>query len=250
MKKILTTLTCVVLLATTAAADILRAEMGFGAWLQNPEGIMSYSESGADGTYNSSEDDNTKGYIWALVKHPVPVVPNLRLEYVSLEDKGLVTGEFKKFDTSGISTQMRYEMKQYDIIAYYNILDNTAWITVDIGFDIKVMDISYDVAPLATFAGYTGSETIAIPLAYARARVEIPSTDLGVETDVKYLKVGDSSVYDFRAKIDTTINISPVIQPGIEIGYRLQRIDIDESDADATLDLEFSGFYAGLMLRF
>ncbi len=32
--------------------------------------------------------------------------------------------------------------------------------------------------------------------------------------------------------------------------YRVQKIDIDESDADATVDLEFSGVYVGVMLRF
>ena len=42
----------------------------------------------------------------------------------------------------------------------------------------------------------------------------------------------------------------PVIQPAIELGYRIQKIDIDESDADATVDLEFSGVYVGVMLRF
>jgi hypothetical protein len=40
------------------------------------------------------------------------------------------------------------------------------------------------------------------------------------------------------------------MQPALEIGYRAQKLDIDESGVDAKLDIDFSGFYAGVMLRF
>jgi len=238
------------MLATSAQADITRVEMGAGAWMQTPEGTITYSEGGANGVYTSNENDNTESYIWVLIKHPIPVLPNIRLEYVSLEDDGIVNGQFKDFDTLGVSTTMTYDMRQYDIIPYYNILDNTAWITLDLGLDIKVIDISYDVSPSAPFTGYNGSETIALPLLYVRGRFEIPSTDIGLEADVKYVTIGDSTVYDVRAKVDYTLYFIPVVQPAIELGYRVQKIDIDESDADATVDLEFSGVYVGLMLRF
>ena len=251
MKKILTTLTCISIFTTAAMADFTRVEMGAGAWMQDTEGKASYSDAGADGSYTSSEKDNTQSYVWALIKHPVPVLPNLRLEYVTLESEGIVSGEFKEFDVgANPSTSMTYDMKQYDIIPYYNILDNTFLVTLDLGLDIKVIDVSYDVTPSGAFTGYSGSETIALPLLYVRARTEIPTTDIGLEADVKYIKLGDSSIYDVRAKVDYTLDFVPVIQPALEIGYRVQKIDIDESDADATVDLEFSGVYVGLMLRF
>ena len=250
MKKILSTLLCGVVLATTATADIARVEAGVGAWMQDSEGSTSYTDGGANGSYASSQEDKTQGYVWALVKHPIPILPNLRLEYVSVEDSGTATGKFKEFDIGGVSTAMSYDMKQYDIIPYYNILDNTAWITLDLGLDIKVIDISYDVAASGVFTGYSGSETVAIPLLYARARVEIPTTEIGVEGDVRYITTGDSTVYDARLKVDYTLDFVPVIQPAIEIGYRVQKIDIDESSVDTIVDLEFSGLYAGLVFRF
>ena len=250
LKKIFSTLTCGAILAVSVQADITRVEMGVGAWMQESKGGATYTDSGADGVYTSTKDDNTQPYVWVLIKHPVPLVPNLRLEYVSLEDKGLVTGEFKKFDVGGITTTMSYDMKQYDIIPYYNILDNTAWITLDLGLDIKVIDVSYDVKASGAFTGYKDSEIIAIPLLYVRTRFEIPATDIGIEADVKYVTTGDSTVYDVRAKIDYTLDFMPVIQPALELGYRVQKIDIDESGVDAKVDLEFSGVYVGLMLRF
>ncbi|NOR58474.1 MAG: TIGR04219 family outer membrane beta-barrel protein [Sulfurimonas sp.] len=249
MKKILTALTCVGIMATAANADLARVEMGVGAWTQNSSGKITYTDNGADGTYASSEKDVTQPYVWALIKHPIPIVPNLRLEYVALEDKGLATGQFKDFDIGGVSTTMAYDMKQYDIIPYYNILDNTAWITLDLGLDIKVVEASYNAAPSTPFTGYRGSETIALPLLYVRGRVEIPATNIGLEADVKYVTYSSSTVYDVRAKIDYTLDFIPVIQPAIEVGYRVQKIDISD-DSSLNVDLEFSGAYAGLMLRF
>jgi len=251
MKKNLFILIYGIILASTASADMTRVEIGTGAWMQTSEGKAGYSDGGADGSYTSNESDNTKAYIWALIKHPLPVLPNLRLEYVSLEDEGLASGKFKDFTiNAGVSASMSYSMRQYDIIPYYNILDNTAWTTLDLGFDIKVIDLSYDAAPSGVFAGYIGSDTIAIPLLYLRCRVEIPATDIGLEADIKYVTTGDSTVYDFRAKVDYTLGFMPLIQPAIEIGYRVQKIDIDENSLDTKVKLKFSGVFTGLMLRF
>lgn len=250
MKKVLYTLACGALLASNAMADMARVEMGAGAWMQESKGTATYTDGGADGSYISSEKDSSEPYVWALIKHPVPVLPNLRLEYVSLKDSGVASGQFKDFDITSASTVLSYDVKQYDIIPYYNILDNTAWITLDLGLDIKIIDASYTAAPSAPFAGYSDSITFAVPLIYARTRVEIPATDIGLEADIKYITTGDSTVYDARAKVDYTLDFVPVIQPALEVGYRVQKIDIDESGVDAKLDIEFSGFYAGLMLRF
>ncbi|OHE06768.1 MAG: hypothetical protein A2513_00250 [Sulfurimonas sp. RIFOXYD12_FULL_33_39] len=250
MKKILYSLTCMSLLASCAMADFTRVEVGTGAWMQTPNGSATYTESGANGSYVSAKKDNTKPYIWAIIKHPLPALPNLRLEYVSIEDDGTATGRFKDFDIGAVTTSLSYDMKQYDIIPYYNILDNTGWITFDLGLDIKIVDASYTAAPLVPFTGYSDSAVFPIPLLYARARVEIPSTEIGVEADIKYITTGDSTVYDVRAKVDYTFDFVSVVKPALEVGYRVQKLDIDESSVDAKLDIDFSGFYAGLMLRF
>jgi len=250
MKKILFTLTSAAILTSSALADFTRVEMGAGAWLQEPKGGAVYTDGGADGVYVSSEDKKVSPYVWMLIKHPVPVLPNIRLEYVSIEDKGRASGEFKDFIITSASTTLSYDMKQYDIIPYYNILDNTSWITLDLGLDIKIVDISYNAAPSAPFTGYRDSATIPLPLLYARGKVQIPSTGLGLEADIKYLTTGSSTVYDLRAKVDYTLKFIPLINPAVEVGYRVQKLDIDEDSIDAKLDIDFSGFYAGMMLRF
>jgi outer membrane protein len=251
VNKILKTFIGGALMASTLSADIARVEMGAGAWKQTPSGSLITSEAtgplSLKGTYTSLEKDSSEMYFWMLLKHPVPIVPNFRVEYVSLADTGLFTGNVNGVDVTDAPANI--DMNQFDIVPYYNILDNTAWLTLDLGLDLKMMQTDSTVVPTdVTTTSYASSELVVIPLVYVRTRVEIPVTNIGLEADVKYITDGDSTVYDVRAKVDYTFDITPVIQPGIEVGYRMQKYDI--SSDNVTGVLEYRGVYAGLMLRF
>ncbi|WP_294960566.1 TIGR04219 family outer membrane beta-barrel protein [Sulfurimonas sp.] len=251
MKKILTALACASLMAITANADIARLEMGVGFMQQNTSGKVTYTKSGANGSYSSDEKDSTQPYVWAIIKHPIPIIPNLRLEYITFEDSGKATGKFENFDILSDVSKTTFDITEYDIIPYYNLLDNTFWATIDVGLDIKIMEIDYEAKSVGVFAGDKDSISVILPLGYIRGRVEIPGTVVGLEADLKYVEYGSSSVYDARIKVDYTFDMFPIVQPAIEIGYRAHKVDIDDSAfGDLKADLEFSGFYAGAMLRF
>jgi len=261
MKKILTSLVATALLTLTANADLTRLEMGAGMWQQTPTGSVHASTTeesdllNLSGDYNSLEKDSNEMYLWMLIKHPIPILPNLRLEYVSTSDEGTTDGDVNGQPTNSNASPTTIDMHQFDIIPYYNILDNTAWITLDIGVDIKVVKSDAYVSDLAPTSGfldtsYTSNETIVLPLLYLRTRLEIPATNIGLEADVKYITYDGSTVYDVRAKVDYTLDFFPVVQPAIEVGYRTQKIDLEEVDTENTLNFEFSGVYAGVMVRF
>lgn len=251
MKKIITMLGFALLLSTSLVADFLKVEMGAGVWLNTPSGQKTYA-SGIDiGTDVSLENENTNPYIWLYLKHPVPVLPNLRLEYVDVSTNGIANGTFEDFEALSSSTQ--FDVTQYDIIPYYNLLDNTAWVTLDLGLDIKILEATYSASNVTATdlsTTYSESGSVVLPLIYTRARVEIPSTNIGLEADAKFISYSSSTVYDVRVKIDYTLEIIPAIQPAIELGYRTQKYDIDEADLDGKFNLEFSGFYVGAMIRF
>ncbi|MFT7860862.1 MAG: TIGR04219 family outer membrane beta-barrel protein [Sulfurimonas sp.] len=253
MKKVISLLAIFLSLAVTASADFTRVEMGAGAWAQNPEGTISYTDGALNGSYISDKTKKTSAYVWMLIKHPIPVVPNLRLEYASVEDKGSVDGEFKDFSASSVTTGS-FKVDQYDVIPYYNLLDNTAWLTLDLGVDIKILDTTFKADGVNIYGVGTGnyedSEMLAIPMGYARARVEIPATEIGLESDIKYITYQGSTLSDFRVKVDYTFDVSPVVQPAIEVGYRAQSYVIKTDDDKTKVDLQFSGVYGGLMLRF
>jgi len=245
MKKLLSTLACVACLSTVATADFLRIEAGAGAWMQTPSGGLVASTAGHTGSDVSSETQQTEGYVWVMVKHFVPIVPNLRVEYVSLKNEGSATGTFADFTATGKTS---LDMTQYDIIPYYNLLDNTFWVTVDVGIDLKMVEMDYK-AEDGTATGYSDSLSAPIPMLYLRARTELPLTGLGAEADVKYISYSDTTVYDIRIKLDYTLGFIPVIQPALEVGYRMQKFESNDLD-DVNLNLDYAGVYAGLMLRF
>jgi outer membrane protein len=260
MKKILTSLAAVVTLASTLNADFTRVEMGAGVWNQTPTGYATRTDGDGvlnlDGTYVSSENDSQEMYAWVLIKHPLPIIPNLRLEYVSVYDEGLTTGHVNGIGVTNSPTTL--DTKQYDVIPYYNILDNTFWTTIDLGLDIKVIQsdtvvLASDTTNIAgvSLAGttvYDSTDTTVVPLLYARARVQVPMTGFGAEADVKAISDGTNTLYDIRAKVDYTFDIFPVVQPALEVGYRVQQLTVD--DGDTQVDLNYAGVYAGLMLRF
>ena len=256
MNKILTTLVSSAILASTLSADFARVEMGAGVWGQTPAGSMKTSDDSniikLSGTYNTSEIESSEIYAWMLVKHPIPIIPNLRLEYTSITDEGKFDRYIEKAYVGKSPTQI--DMKQFDIIPYYNLLDNTFWMTVDAGIDIKVIQADVNVQAIDAYMlnpmvpNYSSSDTVAIPLLYLRGRIQIPTTNIGLESDIKYITDGDNTVYDIRAKVDYTFDIFPVVQPAIEVGYRIQKFDVDTDDTKGAL--EYAGVYAGMMLRF
>ncbi len=260
MKKLLTSLAAVATIASTVNADFARVEMGAGAWMQTPTGDAVISDGDGvlslNGTYTSKETEATDIYVWALIKHPIPVIPNLRLEYVTITDEGDTTGSVNGAGIpSGQSAPTTFDITQFDIIPYYNILDNTFWTTIDLGLDLKVIQTDATVGAVSSgvpfvpdFEGYSSSETTVVPLLYARGRVEIPTTNIGLEADVKAISDGTNTMYDIRAKVDYTLDFIPVVQPAVEVGYRVQQIKVD--DGDTQVDLNYAGVYAGLMLRF
>jgi len=254
MKKILTLLAFTALFGAVASADFIRVEMGGGAWMNTPTGSLSYTDQGATGSYTSDEKSNSSAYAWLMFKHPVPVIPNLRLEYTSLQDEGSANGKFQNFSIDKLATG-EIAMTQYDAILYYNILDNTAWITVDVGVDVKLINLDFTargdiIVSNETLGSYTVNETLPLPMGYMRARVEIPGTNIGLEADGKYISYDGSSVSDFRAKVDYTFDFTPVVQPAIEVGYRAQNFDLQYDNDKTKVKLDFSGVYAGVMLRF
>lgn len=250
MKKILSTIAVSAILSASVYADTTRVEVGAGAWAQTPSGTADYNAgAGVTGTNTFNENKDTSAYVWMLIKHPIPVLPNIRLEYTNIHATGTATGSWGGIAIPGSSNSV-LDMKEYDVIPYYNLLDNTFWTTLDLGLDVKVLDLDYKVEPNGIFTGYEDTYTLPIPLVYARVRVEIPTTNIGLEGDAKYVTTGSSTIYDARVKVDYTFDISPVVQPALEVGYRMQKIKIDENDEDVKTDMDFSGFYAGLMLRF
>ncbi len=248
IKKLLITFICALMFSATANADFARAEMGVGTLVQTPSGTISYTHSDATGLDTSDENQKAQLYAWLLLKHPIPMLPNLRVEYVDILNEGTASGTFGSF-TYPESSATRFYMSQIDLIPYYNILDNTGWITLDLGVDIKILNISYETAGIDLVKKLpTDISSIVIPLAYIRSRIQIPTTGIGVEADLKYNTYSTATVYDARVKVDYTFDIIPIVQLAVELGYRVQKFELEEGGL--VINTDYRGMFMGMMLRF
>jgi len=253
MNKVLSGLFLAGLLGTVAQADVVRVEAGGGMWNQSISGDIQYKGDPAFTTDTLNYGSESKPYLWAFIKHPVPILPNLRLEYTAVEFEGTSTQSFDyKGQTFSASAQSALTMDQLDAILYYNILDNTAWITVDLGLDIKSMSGKFKATDGTNKVDE--SENLVIPMLYARGRVEVPGTGLGVEAEGKYIGYKSSKVLDASIKVDyTLIDMIPFVDLGIEAGYRVQTINLDATDVsslDTSLNLDVDGPFVGIVGRF
>ncbi len=249
MKKILLLSVVLSLLSLSLHADLFRVEGAIGSWNANPSGNMSYENSVKfDLQETLSYDSENITYAWILLKHPLPIVPNVRLEYSDLSYSAKSKKGFSwEGNTIGVGASTALDLKQYDAILYYNILDNTLWATVDIGLDAKFIKGSFDISDPSDGYSYSDSDSIVLPMLYGRVRAEVPMTGLGLEADIKWIGYGIADAYDIRIKADYTFDAF-VLEPTLEVGYRTLVIDVESDDYD--IDADFSGVYFGVGFRY
>lgn len=212
------------LLASGASAATL---LGFGA-------EADYYAPTADGHFNYKNtatafgNDDESGYqIGAYFEHPVPVLPNLRVDLTT-------ESSFSGSDGSGGVNKVSFE--QIDITPYYEILDNV--VDLDIGVTFKILEGDVQGA-------IDQSISEVIPMGYLGAAVRFPGTPLSLAGSVKYLGYGGDSFTD--ARIKASWDIAAGVQA--HAGYRYESLDISDR-YDMNADVTFEGPFVGLGFSF
>ncbi|MBN2896883.1 MAG: TIGR04219 family outer membrane beta-barrel protein [Campylobacterales bacterium] len=230
MKKLILSL---IVSVAFVQADFVRAEVGGGIWSHSVSGTLGNNPH-VDLDKNMGIDAAKPLYLWGFIKHPLPLIPNIRLEYLNLSE----TSEQPKHELS---------CEQIDLLLYYNLLDNLLWLTWDVGAGVKQVRNKY------IFVGTSEQERSLLPLLYTRIRAEVPASGFSVEGEIHYSNLDQNKLTDGRIKIDYTFDLIPMVQPALEIGYRVQHLTLKDgylNSMDIQSDWTFSGPYIGAMLRF
>jgi outer membrane protein len=212
--------------ANASAAMIL----GFGveADYLAPAASGSLTHNGTKTEFGSSTEN---GYqLGAYLEHPIPLVPNIRLDYTSeLEFNGV---------TAGAANSVA--MTQLDITPYYEILDNV--VDLDVGITAKTLRVKTTSAAVPAF---NDSYSTVIPMGYIGAAVMLPGLPLSFAGSVKYIGYEGDSLTDARIKAmwDIALGVSA------QVGYRYESLKLDDT-FDTTSDAEFKGVFAGLAFTF
>lgn len=199
--------------ALPASADILGAKAGMDFWY-------------ADAKINSisADDANFQQSYHASLEHFIPIVPNAKIRYTGVKSTinnaaSLVKGDVK-FD-------------QYDLIAYYEILDNDLLI-LDIGLNLQHFN--------GTFLGKKFSEWQ--PNLYADGAIGLPGFPVSVFATFSAGEFDKTSTVDAEAGALYSLDLA-VAAVNFKVGYRI----IDHDFAyfpTAQAKIQNTGFFFGV----
>ena len=232
-------------LPAMAAADILSFTIGGGVWNETPKGNIIKPSNAPTPTVDVKNnlfwDEESQGYIFATLEHPVPILPNVRLMYTSLDHAGSGTTSFT-FEGTTYSGNVANEftIDQTDLLLYWEVLDNV--VSLDLGLNVRLLDISFKINDGTSTT--SNSVSAPVPMVYGLIGGS-PWPGLILSAEANYMTVAGSTISDFTAKIAYTTNFLV----GFEAGYRTQTIELDDVD-DTDANLDFAGPFIGAYLKF
>ncbi|CAM3772038.1 TIGR04219 family outer membrane beta-barrel protein [Rheinheimera salexigens] len=238
------------LLAPTIQADtLLGLYVGADAWRTATDGGFGYTEQFQSLNFS----DKTQASYYVAFEHPLPLIPNVRIQHTPLDANGMTTlGSDLRLSNqtfqSGASVNNQVNLTSTDYILYYELLDN-GLISLDLGLNAKYIKGSVYMSDNTTgiAAGQNASEVV--PTVYAAATIGLPLTGLEVFASGSYISYDDNRVYDVQAGVAYALLDNIAIDLRLKAGYRAVNLKLDDIDHLYT-DIDFSGAFVGLEVHF
>ncbi len=242
-----------VLLATMAgasfcglvSADFVGVNIGAAHWSPTLSGSFNSNNGGSqiDLDEDLGINDKSQTSLVLTVEHPIPVLPNIRYQGVSLGRSGTSTPDSDlnfngKTFNSGSQLRSNFNLSHEDIVLYYQLLNN--WIDLDMGVDLKRFDGEVELSGDDT-TRIDIEETI--PMLYLSARYDFPYSGFYIGADINNLGLGSSTAEDSTVKLGFESRTGLGIEGGIKT-FSLELDDTSELDTDIKYDGIFlNGYY-------
>lgn len=249
-KQSLAGLMALAFIPTMVNADtVLGVYAGAQGWDMSTSGGFSDQQSISSFNY----DGQTNGAFYVAVEHPVPFVPNVKINRTQMDTSGTssVSSSFTFDDqlflaNTDITTSV--DLTATDIILYYELFDNDL-VSFDIGLNGKLVDGDFLITSQETSQRGSVSISGVIPMAYTRVAFGLPFTGLGAYAEGNYLAFDDNQVSDFQVALTYSFIESLALDLTLQLGYRDTTVELDDLD-DTYTDLSFDGAFAGIEFHF
>ncbi|MBJ7299970.1 TIGR04219 family outer membrane beta-barrel protein [Marinobacter salarius] len=229
--------------APVAIADVVGVGASVSYWDSDLSGKAGKNNDVVDVENDLDLESDTNANLSAYLEHPVPVLPNVRLNYTRIEQSGrgeLSTG----FDSvpGAAEVDSDLDLNQFDVTLYYEVLDN--WANLDLGVTARNLDGELIVREQATNGQVSKTEVDGvIPMGYLAARFDLPFTGVSVGGEANLISFDGDSIYDYNAYGQYELSLLQ-----LRAGYR--QISIDYEDSDDRLDIELGGPFVSAGLTF
>ncbi len=245
-----TAMLCLAPLANAKADTVLGVYAGAQGWNTSTSGGFSESSTG-NAAFDLDSQTNTSLYV--AFEHMVPLVPNIKVNYTTLDTDGVTElNSAFEFDgnvyTENTTLLTQVDMDSTDIILYYELFDNDLF-SLDLGINGKYIDGTFFVEDVES--GTTGDAAFkgVIPMAYSRVMFSFPYTGFSAYAEGSYMSLDDHKVRDIQAAVTYSFIESLALDMTLQLGYRDVSIDIEDLD-DIYADLTYDGVFAGLEIHF
>jgi len=243
MRNIILGSLSIIFLLSNIYADEIGIDAKIGTFKQEISGDFKYNGDNIDTSSDLGLNDNSDLYISVSFDHPIPLIPNLKIEMskIGFSKIGKIKNEIEfagqKYSKDSLVKETLV-LDQTDATLYYRFLDN--YFRFYFGINIKNVD------------GYIQldnqrkdfSETI--PMLYSQVAIDFDNLKLIVEGSYFHI---DSTIYDSRIYVQYEKEIIPFIKLGAEVGYRKELFNLEDV-SNVNTDLNIDGVFAGLYIRF
>lgn len=160
------------------------------------------------GIFDSS--DGSASYASLAIQHPIPLIPNLRVD----------TWDFES-DPSGV------EISHLDFTGYYSV--GLLWASLEGGLTFRNLDMTNG----------SSDDSESVPLLFLAASLAIPGTGITLAAESKSISsFDDVTISDQSFKLQ----YQPIPILGLEAGYRSIDQETDFLDAD------YDGYFIGVTI--
>jgi outer membrane protein len=225
-------------------ADIVGVTAGAYVWQQNWEGDVKAGSESIDLNNDLGYDDESGKSFYVALEHPIPVLPNIRLQSTDLDISE--TNTLKRsftYDGKGYvatnTVDSTTDLSHTDGTFYYEILDN--WVNLDVGLTVRMFDGEVRIKNQTT--GDEGSIDIdaPLPMAYINARFELPLTGLYASGLGNVIAYGDNKVTDMTLALGYELGVV-----GLELGYRNFDVQLEDDNEEANVTVD--GYFLSVVV--
>lgn len=249
MKKSVLGMVSVAVLAVPAVMADTIGGVYLGADVHFADTKGSFGQTGNQQGFNFEDKNLSSFYI--KVEHPVPLLPNIKLQRNSLSSNGNSTlNQTFIFDNQtfavGTAVAQDVDLSNIDATFYYEILDNDL-VSLDLGVTAKYIDGDITVAS----QGQTATQDLSavIPMGYAYGSFGLLGTGTKVFAEVNYISYDGSSLSDMQFGVAYELIDSLAVDLSLKAGIKKTKLKLDDID-NVDADLTFDGAFISAELHF
>jgi outer membrane protein len=220
-----------VLAAPAAQADVFGLGAQIGYWDSELSGDVAANGGSVDVKDELNLDGESSNQLSLYLEHPVPLLPNVRVAYVNIDQtaRGRLSGDFDGI-SAGSDVRSDLELEQLDITLYYEVLDN--WVNLDLGLTAR--DFSGELLVQGNGQSSRATADVVVPMGYLAARFDLPFSGASVGIEGNAIAYSGDSLHDFNVYGQYQLSLLQ-----LRAGYRQMAVDYE--DGDDRFDVKIDG---------